>query len=471
MKTGIFAEVLSALMLLVVPALSFAGGDGIFVFASYDQLGVALAMTVMPGLNNRARGLIGAPLADASNSVEILNELKRTFQAFKEENDAALKGLDNRFADVVQTEKVERINAEITSLQNALDETNRMLEALNVGGSGSGPGDPAIREHADAFNRYFRRGAENGLHELEVSAQLTTQSDPDGGYVVPTETEGTIDRVLGTVSAVRSLARVMNVSTGEYKKLVNVGGAKSGWVGEEQSRDETDTPKLRELLFTIMEIYANPWTTQTILDDASIDIAAWLADEVVTEFAEQEALAFVSGDGNKKPRGLLGYQTVKNDNYSVAGSWGKLGHVVTGKADGFAGTAPADALIDLYYALKQGYRSGATWLMSDRVMGTVRKMKDADGNYLWAPPTGADMPATILQKPVATDDNMPGLKANSLPIAFGDFKRGYLILDRIGIRVLRDPLTQKGKIGFYTTKRVGGGVSNFEAIKLLKCST
>jgi HK97 family phage major capsid protein len=246
-----------------------------------------------------------------------------------------------------------------------------------------------------------------------------------------------------------------------------MGGAGAGWVGEEESRPETATPTLRELTFTVMEMYANPATTQRMLDDGIIDIAQWLADEVQQTFAEMEGSAFVIGDGNKKPRGFLNYPTVANANYS----WGNIGFTVTGGAAGFAASNPIDALIDLYYSLRQGMRDGASWLMNDQVMGQARKFKDVGGNYIWEAPNAAADVGTILGKPVYTDDNMPALGANAFPVAFGNFKRGYLILDRTGIRVLRDPYTNKPKVHFYTTKRVGGGVANFEAIKLLKCST
>lgn len=468
MKIASFAATLVVVGLFAVSA-SLAGTanpDAVLAFGSFEIS--TLAMSIAPMLNQRARG-VSIVRADGANAAAILAELQVTFEAFKTERDAELKSIDKKLADVVQTEKVDRINNEITDLQNALDETNKLLAALRVGGGGGSEIDPAVTAHANAFNTWFRRGdraIDADMHELEVQANLTTQSDPDGGYVVPTEMESTIDRVVGTVSALRSLARVMQISAPQYTKLVNMGGATSGWVGEEDERPNTGTPTLRQLVFNTGEIYANPYATQTLLDDARVDIAAWLADEVSIEFAEQESAAFISGDGVKKPRGILQYDMVENDTYK----WGKLGFVASGAADGFAASDPADALIDLYYALKQQYRNGATWLMSDRVAGIVRKFKDGDGNYLWATPSGADMPATILQKPLATDDYMPGLGANAVPVSFGNFQRGYLIVDRAGVRLLRDPYTNKPYVSFYTTKRVGGGVQNFEAMKFLKCS-
>lgn len=421
-------------------------------------------------LNPRARGLVSVR-ADASEQTKVLNELKATFEAFKAERTKELDDIKAGMADVVQTDKVDRINADLGKLTKELDSVNAAIAAFKVGGAGGDMADPAVAAHASAFNTWFRKGdraLDADMRELEVKAKMTTQSDPDGGYLVPEETEAGIDRVLGTVSTMRSLARVISIGTSTYKKLVNMGGAGAGWVGEEQARPETATPTLREIAIDAMELYANPAITQTALDDARIDIAAWLADEVSVEFAEQEGTAFVTGNGVNKPRGFLSYDTVANASYA----WGKLGYVASGKAADFADTSTtvskADALIDLYYALKSGYRNNASWLMSDAVMGTVRKFKDADGNFLWAPPTAAAGVATILGKPVANDDNMQAVGAGNFPIAFGDFSRGYLIVDRFGVRVLRDPYTNKPFVHFYTTKRVGGGVTNFEAIKLLK---
>lgn len=414
--------------------------------------------------NPRMRGAVSVR-ADASDPNTILASLAKTFEEFKASHEEELKGINNKFADVVQTEKVDRINNEITALTKALDDVNMAMAALRSGGGGAGAPDPDKAAHAAAFDKFFRKGADNGLADLEVKAALTTQSDPDGGYLVPTEMESTIDRVLGTVSAMRGLARTINISTDEYKKLVSMGGTSSGWVGEEETRPETDSPTLREIIINVNEIYAKPRSTQKALDDAAIDIEQWLADEVATEFAEQEGAAFITGNGVKKPRGILSYNTVANASYA----WGSLGYVVTGHASSFASSAPADALIDLFYSLKQGYRSNASFLTSDAVMGTIRKMKNTEGDYLWAPPT-ADMPASILGKPVSTDDNMNALGSNAFPVAFGDWNRGYLIANRVGIRVLRDPFSNKPNVEFYTTKRVGGGVVNFEAIKLLKCS-
>lgn len=451
-----------ALAVFAVVCLVPSASDALHHFATAYSHPATMAMGIMGG---SFRGLSLAR-ADGADANKILAELQKTFSDFKAAHEEELKGIKKNFADVVTTEKVEKINTQISDLTKALDAINVALAASKLGGGSGGELDPARREHKAAFEKWFRRGAETGLSDLEVKAKLTTQSDPDGGYLVPEETAATIDRVLGVISVMRQIATVMPIGTSVYKKLVSMGGAGAGWVGEEDARPETGTPTLRELVFNTMEMYANPATTQTMLDDGIIDIAAWLADEVQITFAEMEGAAFISGNGVKRPRGLLTYDTVANASYA----WGKLGFVVTGAAADFAGTAPGDAFIDTLYALKQGYRQNASWLTSDAVMSKIRKFKDGQGNYLWAPPTSVETVATILGKPVYTDDNMPAVGAGAFPVAVGDFKRGYLITDRMGIRVLRDPFTNKPYVHFYTTKRVGGGVSNFEAIKLLKCS-
>ncbi|TDQ63578.1 HK97 family phage major capsid protein [Maritalea mobilis] len=416
----------------------------------------------------KARGIV-AVRADAGDAKTVLANLQKTFEEFKAEHDAQLADLKKGQEDVVQSEKVDRINAEITAQQKTLDQINETLAALRVGGAGSDE-NPAAKEHAQAFEKWFRKGDRNGvesdLAELQVKAALSTDSDPDGGFVVPEETSNTIDRVVGTVSAMRGLATVLPVGTDTYKKLVSQGGASSGWVGERESRSETDTPTLRELVFNTQELYANPATTQKALDDARMNIEQWLANEVSTEFAEQEGAAFISGDGVNKPRGILSYDKVANSSYA----WGKTGFVKTGVAGDLtdASNNGSDAMIDLYYSLKQQYRNGATWLMSDATMASVRKFKDGDDNYLWSPATAVGEVPSFLGKPVNTDDNMDAVSANAFPIAFANFNRAYLIIDRFGTRVLRDPFTNKPYVHFYTTKRVGGGIQNFEAIKLMK---
>ena len=313
--------------------------------------------------------------------------------------------------------------------------------------------------YRSAFHAWFRTGDASGIR-----AELQTQSAPDGGFLVPSEMAQEIDRVLTTVSAVRGLATVRQISTNEFQKRINKGGAKSGWVNEIEDRPETDTPVIDQLTFNAMELYAMPEASQTMLEDAELNIESWLAEEVSIEFADQEGLAFVSGDGNGKPRGLLSYPTVDEANFA----WGKVGYIASGDANGLSSTDPADALLDLVYALNRKWRQSARWLMNDLSAATVRKIKDGDGNYIWQPSFQQGEPPQLLGYPTEFDDNMPDIASNQFPIAFGDFRRSYLVLDCRGINVLRDPYTNKPFIRFYTTKRVGGGVQDFEAFKLFK---
>ena len=402
--------------------------------------------------------------ADASDPNAVLGELKQAWHDFKTENDRQLTEIKKGINDPLQAAKIENINAALTEMQTNLNDL--AIKAAGFEMAGGTKVDKDVAAHAKAFNQWFRKGTEAGLRDLEVAARLTTQSDPDGGFVVPSEMEAGIDRVLGTLSAMRSLATVRSIGAPTYKKLVNQGGSTSGWVGENSARPETGTSKLVGLEFPVMELYAQPAATQTMLDDASMSIENWLADEVSIEFAEQEGSAFVNGDGIAKPRGILGYDMVANSAYA----WGKVGFIKTGAASDFATTAPADVLIDLIHSLKRGYRQNGAFLLNDLTLAEIRKFKDGQGNYLWQPSLQVGAPSTLLGYRAETDDNMPDVGAGAFPILFGDFKRAYLIVDRVGIRVLRDPFTSKPNVLFYTTKRVGGGIQNFEAIKALKVS-
>jgi HK97 family phage major capsid protein len=213
-----------------------------------------------------------------------------------------------------------------------------------------------------------------------------------------------------------------------------------------------------------MELYAMPAATTSLLDDSAVDIDSWLAAEVEAVFAEQEGAAFVNGDGVNKPRGFLNYPTVAES----AWSWGNLGYIATGVAGALPSTNPADVLIDTVYALRAGYRQNAAWVMNRKTQAAVRKLKDGQGNYLWQPPVTAGGDASLMGFKLVEAEDMPDIAANAAPIAFGNFNRGYLVVDRLGVRILRDPYSAKPYVLFYTTKRVGGGVQDFNAIKLLK---
>lgn len=405
-------------------------------------------------------------MAELVRNVENVN---RAFEEFKATQDAKLAALAKTGSvDALVNEKLDRINADITKHQAAIDETTKILARIRAGGEGGNEISAEASAYRGNFNAYFRRG-ENEGEVKQYNAAATRGSNPDGGYLVTDQMESTIDRVLGTVSAVRSIARVISISAASYSKLVNQGGATSGWVGENDARGSTSTPTLSKLEFPAMEIYANPYASQTLLDDASVDIAAWLADEVSIEFAEEEGAAFVTGNGVAKPRGLLSYDFVANASWS----WGKVGYVASGNASALDTSSKngTEKLISLIHALKQGYRNNARFLMNTSTLETLRTLKDSQNNYVWQPSIQAGTPATLFGYQVVDDDNMPNIGAGEYPVLFGDFQRAYLIVDRQGIRVLRDPYSNKPYVSFYTTKRVGGGIQNFQAIKALKIAT
>lgn len=390
-------------------------------------------------------------------------EFMTAFEAFKDANDQRLGELERRGVDAVTTDKVERINAALDTQKALIDELVLKARRPALGGAGDLISDLAAREHKAAFDSYVRTGEAAGLKRLEAKA-LSAGVGADGGYTVPNETEREIGKRLTALSPIRAIADVRTISSGTYKKPFMTSGPAVGWVAETGARAQTTSPVLDELAFPAMELYAMPAATQTLLDDAAVNIDEWLAIEVEAAFAAQEGAAFVSGDGSGKPKGFLAYDTVAES------AWvsGKLGFVATGAAGDFPAASPADPLVDLVYAVKAGYRQNGSFVMSRRTQGAVRKLKDENGQYLWAPPTAPGTPPSLLGFPVHEAEEMPNIGAGSLSVAFGDFRRGYLVVDRAGVRVLRDPYSAKPYVLFYTTKRVGGGVQDFDAIKLLK---
>jgi HK97 family phage major capsid protein len=390
------------------------------------------------------------------------DELARTFEDFKASNDERLAALARR-GDVLLEEKVDRINSALDRQMQRIDELALKQVRPAFGVERKGVADPRALEHKQAFESYIRAGESGGLRQLETKA-LSVGSNPDGGYLVPSEVEQEIGRRLTAMSPIRSIAGVREVSGNVYKKPFMTAGPAVGWVGETDTRPQTGTPAIAEIAFPTMELYAMPAATASLLDDAAVNIDQWIAAEVELAFAEQEGAAFVNGDGSNKPLGFLSYTNVAESGWS----WGNLGYIATGEAGDFPATSPTDPLIDLVYALKAGYRQNGSFVMNRKTQAAIRKLKDADGQYLWQPPAQAEGRATLMTFPVVEAEDMPNIAANAYAVAFGDFRRGYLIVDRIGVRVLRDPYSAKPYVLFYTTKRVGGGVQDFDAIKLLK---
>ncbi len=398
---------------------------------------------------------------------DLIESIGIAFEKFKIENDARLKEIEKKgYADPILAAKVDALNAEITAL-TAMKKQMEVIEtavarAQFPGGGRTGNENKVA--HAKAFDAWFRKGIDGGLKDLEIKAAASTLSDPDGGFTVPEEIDMAIDRVALTTSAMRRLATVRTISTDTYKKLVSLGGSTSGWVAEKATRAETTTPTLVEIAINAKELYSMPAATQTLLDDSAVDIGAWLADEVSIDFAEDENAAFITGNGVEKPKGIAAYTMITNGSYA----WGKVGYTAGGHATLLN---DADKLIDLVHSLKAVYRNGASFLMNDLTMASIRKLKDGEGNYIWRAGLESGAPDTLLGKPVEIDDNVAAIGANAYPVFFANFRRAYMIIDRQGTRVLRDPYTNKPYVMFYTTKRVGGGITMYEAIKTLKIAT
>ena len=393
---------------------------------------------------------------------EAFEEFMRAFEAFKETNDERLYALERRgISDPLIEEKLTRIDRALDENRRVVDELAMKSARPPVGGGSVRTG--AAREHAAAFEAYVRKGEPGRLRDLESKA-LSVGSDPDGGYLVPDETERAVNRALKDISPIRAIAGVRQVSGSVYKRPFATSGPEAGWVAETDERTPTDTPTLAELKFETMELYAMPSATSSLLDDSAVNIDEWLAEEVRLAFAEQEGTAFVTGDGMTEPKGFLSYDKVANATWT----WGNVGFVATGADGDFPASSPGDVLIDLIYSVKSGYRANAHFVMNRSTQSVIRKLKDGDGTYLWQPSSRPGESPTLMGFPVAESEDMPDIDSDSYAIAFGDFRRGYLIVDRVGIRVLRDPYSAKPYVLFYTTKRVGGGIQNFEAIKLLK---
>ncbi|GGA93659.1 phage capsid protein [Brucella endophytica] len=407
------------------------------------------------------KGVEVKALGNGHDVADAFDEFMSAFDEFKKTNDERLGAIEKRISpDVLTVEKVERINRSLEEQKQALDQ---MLLKQSRPALGGGVSPAASLEHKNAFDSYVRRGDEQALRGLEAKAH-SYGSGPDGGYLVPAELEAEIGKRLARLSPIRSIASVRQVSGAVLKKPFSVSGPVVGWVGETDARPETASAMLAELQFPTMELYAMPAATASLLDDAAVDVEQWISSEVETAFAEQEGAAFVAGDGVSKPRGLLNYPTIAEAQWQ----WGRLGVVATGVAGGLPAEDASDVLIDLVYSLKSGYRQNATWVMNRKTQSALRKLKDRDGNYLWQPPATVGATASLMGFNLIEAEDMPDIAADATPIAFGDFARGYLVVDRTGVRVLRDPYSHKPYVLFYTTKRVGGGVQDFDAIKLLK---
>ena len=395
---------------------------------------------------------------DRQDVVQVADELKNRFEEFKSANDKRLDAITHEKTALAG--QVENLNNQLTELSNLKSVLEQEIAEIKRPARGK----TVDSEHKAAFSNFIRKGVEQGLTEIQQKA-MQVGVDADGGYAVPMELNTDILSALRDEVVMRQECTVLTVGTPDWKRLVNEGGIASGWVGETDERPETGTPKLGVISPVWGEIYGNPHATQTMLDDALFNVESFIVNELSQEFAEREEIAFTLGDGDKKPKGFLAYGcSTKSDKER---DLRKLQNIAADASD-----LAADNLVELIYSLRKPYRSGAKFMMNNQSLLAARKLKDAQGNYLWQPGLQVGQPSSLAGYAVAENEQMPdiGDESGKSPIAFGNFKRGFYIFDRIGIRMLRDPYSKKPFVGFYTTKRVGSMLNDSCAIKLLTFS-
>jgi HK97 family phage major capsid protein len=388
---------------------------------------------------------------------ERVHSLGNAWEQFKHVNDARLNDLERKgYADPLYTEHLKKIS-------DALDNHKRRIDTIETvhgrpGREMAAPYASDPSEYKSAFDHYLRKGMDGALEQLQMKA-LSIGTDANGGYLVPNQMADTIVRIINESSPMRALATVETISSDSLDLIEDATDVDAVWGDETTDRSSTDstTPTIGRNTIDTFEMYSQPKATQKLIDDASIDIEQWIAQKVGDKFARLEATAFIGGNGTTAPKGIL--------NYTAGSSWGQIQQV----GSGTSATVTADSLFNLYYALKDEYAKRATFLMHRTTVQAVRLLKEATTNqYLWQPGLTGGTPDSLLGVPVVLAADMPVPASSSLSVAVGDFKRAYMIVDRVGIRTMRDPFTAKPFVKFYTTKRVGGKVVNTEAVKILK---
>lgn len=381
----------------------------------------------------------------------------------------------------MQDPKIEHISTQIEGLKQSLEESieRKMQETQDyvekISTQLQRPLLPGI-EHANqhyeqkqykkAFTDYIRRGNDTLLKSLEKKAYRANATGAEGGFLVAPHLDEAIHGRVKTLSPMRNIAHTVQSQFTSLEFLMDPDDYASGWVSETAARPETSTGLLRKITILTNDLYAMPKVTQRLLDDNFFNVDEWIAQRVAEQFALSENNAFINGSGVDQPKGFLSHNSVDNNSHS----WGSLGYIATGDVDGFDPVAPADVLVDTIYALSAIYRHGSVWLMNSKTAAIIRKMKDSEGRFLWQDMADMKQNPHLLGYPVYISEDMPDIGANATPIAFGNFKRGYTIVDNGSAHILRDPYSAKPNVFFYVVKRVGGDITDFNAIKLIKCA-
>ncbi len=389
--------------------------------------------------------------------VSKLNEISNAWENMRSQNELKEREKKTRgFSDPLHDVNMARMNETIDNVKEQISRLETASLRPDVGLKTHAYTTPETSEYKKAFVNYLRKGMDGGLEALQVKS-LSRGVDADGGYLVTNEMSVGVAKIIRESSPLRGLARVETISTDTLDVIEDTGDSAANWTTETGAVSDTTTPQIGKHSVATFEMYAQPKATQKLLDDAAIDVEAWVAEKVANKFARMEATAFISGSGSGQPKGIL--------SYAAGTSWGQVEQINSGTS----AVVTADSLIALYYSLKESYARGASFLMNRSVVQAVRLLKESTTNqYLWQPGLAAGAPDTLMGIPVHQASDMPVAAANSLSVAVGDFSQAYLIVDRIGLRILRDPFTDKPFVKFYTTRRVGGEVVNYEALKLLK---
>jgi HK97 family phage major capsid protein len=391
-----------------------------------------------------------------------LDELGRAFEEFKKANDSRIEEIKTKgHASSETTEKVEKANQAIAGLEAKIEQMSAAIARTAQGGAdvkAQTEEQKQAEEYKKGFVSFMRKGGDmTEAHKEFAKKSMSVQVDEDGGFFVTPEMSAEIVTKVFESNPMRELSSVQVISSDSLDIMQDLDEASSGWVGETAARTATDTPQLKKINIPVHELYANPQATQKLLDDAAVNVEAWLAAKVSEKFARDEAAAFISGNGFQKPKGVLSYTSGTSFNQIER-------HEALDNT-----TLDGNDFIGIQSKLKEPYQGNSTWLINRLIIGEIRKLKDTNtGQYIWQPGLTVGQPGTLLGRPVRMATELASTLNNSNEIAiYGDFRAGYQIVDRVGIRVLRDPYTNKPYVGFYTTKRVGGGVKNFEALKVL----
>ncbi|MDX9690359.1 MAG: phage major capsid protein [Proteobacteria bacterium] len=395
--------------------------------------------------------------------------LAQAFEEYKSVNDQRLLEIERKgTVDVLVDEKLGRMDGSITKLQGELTQVKTALARPSLSGKTATTFDDETSHYKSAFMSYVTKGVEPD--RALMTKAMSVINDDRGGYMVPSEMSERIVTRQQDTTPMRQIATVMSISSEAVEMLRDTNDADAQWISELGTRDDTDEGTIGRIRIPVHELFAQPKATQKLMDDSIINVEEWLVNRIADKFARRENAAFVSGDGVGQPRGFLSYTTAATSDSTR--SWGVLEHVATGADGAFASSNGADALITLMNKLKAGYLSKASWLMPRSVVDAVRKFKESGtGAYIWQPSLQAGTPATLLGYPVILADDMQSMGSGSLSVAFGNFEEGYTIVDRIGLQVLRDPYTAAPFVKFRCSKRVGGDVVNFDAIKVMKFAT